>query len=431
MLAALLVQYTLFAVVCLSTLSHTPESVSIETHIFNSSVTLLFAAAYVLVSTALYHLYHIITRRSSNMNPDLEMVYANVEDELRDLDPDADIEDPAREVCEKCDPTPPTPHGDRLSAALLHHRARPESPPSSPPTDGDHLFYLEVYGYGLVIFVIYYSVDMVLLAPALSLLTGLMVLSVYDALMLLRNPTAFPEPFVTSRLVSFIAMVLLFISLTEMFVASSHKINDVVLSEISSSSPMYIFLTYVLPLLACLLLSMMPRDCSDQRKIRRATPLAVLLALFVVLWVLGMDIVVSQRDYYRGAMKKIDSDWHSMADALFMLNGTRRSGWHEPAYYLDSPVPAEHRDIPLISILLEPLLKLALTFSVITGIVNQKATDTAAIVAFLTAAKELHFSRTAFAGDHLLRSCIISGCAAFLCSLRYIPVVQSWLRNNV
>ena len=222
MLTGLAVQYALFALVSLSTLSHTPERITIESHIFNASVTLLLATAYILVSVLMYRLFMLITHRSSNQNPDIELVYDNIQDDLRDMDPDVDIE-----TCEAC-----KEENERLPLPALPAPPPPRraAPPPLPPStvasvdvreDSDTVFFLEVYGYGLVMFIIYYSVDMMLLAPALSLLCGLMVLSVRDALQLLRDPASFPEQVVTSKFITFISMLLIFVAIVEMFIAST------------------------------------------------------------------------------------------------------------------------------------------------------------------------------------------------------------------
>jgi hypothetical protein len=168
MLGALLVQYGLFFAVAASSLSHARGDVTIEEHVFNASVTLIFAAVYALLAVLLRETYRAITARSWNRNPDMEVVY----DDLRDLDPEVEMQDPSKE-------------------------GRPQTPefivtgePVVPTSGEDVRFFLEVYGYGLVMFIVYYSVDLVLLAPALSLLCGLLVLSARDALSLLRTSPA-------------------------------------------------------------------------------------------------------------------------------------------------------------------------------------------------------------------------------------------------
>jgi hypothetical protein len=405
MLASLLVQYGLFLAVAASTLSHASSDVTIETHVFNSSVTLLLAAAYVLVGAALRAMYELITARAGNRNPDIELVHAYEEalDELRDLDPEASVTDPAAESrpCAAC------------AAAAAHEKA------GAPEPAADARFYLEVYGYGLVMFTVYYTVDLVLLAPSLCLLCGLLVLSARDSLALLRSPDAFPDVVVVSKSINLISLLLVAAAVIEMFLANAHMARaHLTLSEAGAASPAYVFLAYVLPALACALLGAMRRSCSEHRQIRRAAPLAVLLALSVVLWVLGMDVVAAQRDYYHGAVAQLDADWHALV-------GNASLG--DPSRFLGAAVEPARRPVPLLSIVLEPLLKAALAFSVITAVVNRKTTDVAAIIAVLTAAKQLHLAADPDIARHLLHSCVTAAVAALLCSLRYTPLAQRLL----
>ena len=413
MLAALLVQYGLFLAVAASTLSHASADITIETHVFNSSVTLLFATAYVLLGAALRATYELITARAGNRNPDIELVHTYEEalDELRDMDPDVETPDPLAEgrPCASCE----------AAAARMC-----EKTPPAPP-EPDARFYLEVYGYGLVMFTVYYSVDLVLLTPSLCLLCGLLVLSARDSLQLLRSPEAFPDVVVVSKSINLISLLLVTAAAVEMFVANSRAAAARPLSQAGTASPAYVFLAYVLPALACVLLGAMRRSCSEHRQIRRAAPLAVLLALSVVIWVLGMDVVVSQRDHYHDAVARLDADWHALVDAL---NSSQYLA-EDPGRLLEGAAE-QRRHLPLLSVVLEPLLKAALAFSVITAVVNRKTTDVAAIIAMLTAAKQLHLATDPDTERHLLHSCVTAAVAALLCALRYTPLAQRLLARG-
>lgn len=497
MLASLAVQYALFLVLCATTLSHTPAAPNIEDHLFNSAVTLLFATAYLTTAWLLRELYRLIAHKRSHLNPDVDLVYDQVGDSLRDLDPEFD-EDPAPpvhtapprskshgplEICDRC--VEDTPHACRedvpagsahdlpqatsappvFPAAFLPDPSRPRHPryacsetdstqPSRLSYPSESIFFREVYGYGVVIFVVYYSVDMVLLSPALSILCGLMALSVRDALTLVRSPPTAPEQIVASKFVTFTAMLLLFIAIVEMFVANSFADapREDPLGE--TMTPVYLLLCYALPCLACLLLGGLDRTCADLVKIRRAAPLAVIISVFIICWVLGVDVVTGERDIYRDALQQAGEAWDSWyagnadtiaadADTIAADAATddaRPVDYSGPAEYtgpldhLDDAAladPAATRNLPLVVIIVEPILKLTLTFSVITGVVNRKATDTAAIICLLTAAKQIHITDSAYAMDHLVRSCVISGTAALLCAARYLPCLHRLLRPAV
>jgi hypothetical protein len=405
MLGALLVQYGLFLAVAACSLARAGGDVTIETHVFNASVTLLFAAAYALLAAGLRETYAAITARAWNRNPDIELVYAYEQalDDLRDVDPDAEAPDPAAErgPCAKC--------------------AAAAAPPAAPAPE-DARFYLEVYGYGLVMFIVYYSVDLVLLAPALSLLCGLLALSARDAVALLRGAEALPDAVVISKAVSFTALALVAAAVAEMFVAQARGAGAAFVSSLAGpASPAYVLLAHVAPVAACALLGAMRRSCSEHRQIRRAAPLAVLLAGFVVLWVLGLDVIAAQRDYYHGAVAQIDADWHALVGAL---NGSAGDPRADPGRFLGAAVEPVRRSVPLLSVVLEPLLKAALTFSVITGIVNRKSTDTAAAIAALTAARQLADADAPDVRRHLLCAAVTAGVAALLCAARYTPLAR-------
>jgi type VI protein secretion system component VasF len=187
------------------------------------------------------------------------------------------------------------------------------------------------------------------------------------------------------------------------------------------ASPAYVLLAHVAPVAACALLGAMRRSCSEHRQIRRAAPLAVLLAGFVVLWVLGLDVIAAQRDYYHGAVAQIDADWHALVGAL---NGSAGDPRADPGRFLGAAVEPVRRSVPLLSVVLEPLLKAALTFSVITGIVNRKSTDTAAAIAALTAARQLADADAPDVRRHLLCAAVTAGVAALLCAARYTPLAR-------
>jgi hypothetical protein len=457
MLHGLALQYLLFTAVFFSTLLHTTTTQpTMETQIFNAATTLLLAGAYILVGVCLFTAYDVITHHSSNMNPDID--YCTLQEELAELDPDIELADPALEtraaqealleartaqqICERCAESPSLPQRAVRAAGRVAAAARAAlATPATPEHDGH--FYLEVYGLGVVIFVVYYSVDMVLLTPALSLLCGLMMLSIRDGLLVLRDQPETVEPLLVSRLVSFVATMLLGVAIIEMFFANSRELHDTAVDPASIRA----LFAYTLPLLACAVLGMLPRSSAHPRKLRRAAPVALLIAFFVVAWVLALDAVAWQRDYYLGSLQNIDSAWHDM---LLTQAQKYTAGDSEPFFvspyaqedlyqyeFHAGPMPDPetyfavprqgHRSLPLLSVLVEPLLKLALTASVITAIVNHKAPETTAITAVLAAAKQFAFEPQPDVRVHLVRSSVIAGVAALLCMMRYVPLLHHYM----
>eukprot|EP00961_Rhodomonas_salina_P001950 26974-Rhodomonas_salina.2 len=171
----------------------------------------------------------------------------------------------------------------------------------------------------------------------------------------------------------------------------------------------------------------------------------------------GVDMLAGERNYYKEGLddiyKMVDSelldgslidadhtanrqllDVHSMFEEKVILTNTSTDdtasflavftaafqGLHES---LDSSVPLTE-SLPLVSILIEPLVKLLLTFSIITATVHNKSTDVTAVLALFTGIKQLHFAENDYALDHLIRSTVISASAAFICVFRYVPCIQ-------
>jgi hypothetical protein len=534
MLTSFVLQYTLFALITLAGLLHVHSRVNIENHIFRSAVTLLIATMYAVCWNMAQSLYSFITNRWANRNPDLEMVYNDIKSELADMDPDIElIEDDlegnkvamqstqARETKELRElvtettsimhenETPTANHARKVAhekAGLWNHDAN-----GAPHTmrqdvlvsdETDVQFYVNVYAFGFTIFVIFYCVDLALLTPAISMLCGMIALSIRDAYYLLQYPEQFPETVILFRIVSFLSLMLTVLALTEMFVANSHAIHQEVASQTTLGLTC---IMYVLPVLACVCMGCMDRSCSQTKRVRRAFPLAVFLSIFTVFWMQSVSFVAKDRDYYKGTLKVVmndpllqffepieqrsestkriagaddpdDKQWFyytqyddadsddssdliyedGVADSIYEDdNSTLKMiilhSFHKRSVDDDAnDTPADtvanttatqylqriivgmrepiqlilQQNLPVVTIVVEPLLKMALTMSVITATVNHKSTDVAAAIALFTSIKQLHIEDNIFAREHLVRSIIIAIVAAAMCLSRYVPCIQ-------
>ena len=320
-------------------------------------------------------------------------------------------------------------------------------------------FYVSVYGYGFVIFVLYYAVDMTILTPSLAILCGLTVISVRDMCTLYMTPDVVDENQFVSKSISMISFILQMLALIEMFFTLAHVRDE----NLITSSPSYIALTFIFPCVACALMYVMPRSCSAGRHIRRAFPTAVLIAVFMVLWVKTIDVLLAHKsgEFQQGftqtlsAMFDVPSDGSGPSDSLGLSDGTNMWGVPDTVEgagaavgdtYQDGLMDREEeyvlqnegvvikeimkpvsRNLPLVSIAIEPLLRLALAFTVITGTVNHKTIEITAAMAFIVSYKQMKLQENILAEEHIYRAFVIAGCSLLFSLLRYVRVVRRFV----
>lgn len=306
----------------------------------------------------------------------------------------------------------------------------------------DHLledlnFYLSVYGYGVSIFILYYAVDMVVLTPSLSIICGLTLISTRDMLSLYMtsNANTEEESMFVSKTISMVSFVLQVIALVEMFFSDAH-IHD---ENLITSSPSYIFFTYVFPLAACIFMFFMPRSCSAGRHVRRAFPVAVMIACFMVIWIKTIDIFVARES---GLGETSDNPFDYPVDSIDVYDSATdvnpanesRGGYdgvvENEGLVIQMMVRPIAHNLPLISIAVEPLLRLALTFTVITGAVNHKTIEITAIMTFIVAYKQLNLQEGSLAKEHVYRAFVISGCALIFSLMRYTNTFRNLLMTR-
>lgn len=350
-------------------------------------------------------------------------------------------------------------------------------------------FMLAVYGYGIVIFVTYYSVDMLILTPSLSILSGLMFISIRDIWDLFHTQNIInkqQESQVICKTVTCTAFALLVLGTMEMFIMTGHFTDENLLTE----SPSYITLTFILPSLACTILTLLPRECYRAQHIRRAFPTTVLIALFVVIWASSVDVMVShekellqeqldvlQADCLYGSRRLLESkgedSWKTPSvnssgvdniyfhdeivypvlqdsiqyDDIWESDTHQYYDYAEPTPYdeIALPVYADFvseegkilhdvytpitQEIPLFIILLEPLFKLALTFSVITAAVSHKTVEISAAICFIVSLKQCLVQESTEGMEHMTRAATFAACAMFIAAIRYLPCFQRWIKT--
>lgn len=297
-------------------------------------------------------------------------------------------------------------------------------------------FYLNVYGFGIVIFVVYYAMDMVMLAPALAFMTGLIILSfrdVYD----LFSGRMMHEDIVLSRSLTLLSLLLTLIALAEMLTTMMEVEDDSEWSRAGASSAAF---TYVLPYVVCMLIACIPRSCSSSRAIAQAMPTAAFIAAGIVLMVLSADSVMEhyedtvhgifERTFEFGMSGAVASETDGGGDAggAAMMPINTLSG-EQPFESFESARPVGGR-ISLVMILVTPLFKLALTFSVITCAINRKTMEVVSFLTFLTAVKELHMQSAPGAVEHVTRAAVISGAATIFSLVRYVRPVFTYLLSH-
>lgn len=283
----------------------------------------------------------------------------------------------------------------------------------------DAQFLVQVYFYGLTIFIIYYSMDMTVLAPSISMLTGFIVLSFQEVYYLFAT-TIIREDLLLAKTMTCLSLALTLIAIAELLASTVDIIDDDAWPQETTASIMF---TYVLPYFACFTIGILPRSCSKSIVIRRAMPSAVAVALFIVVLVQSITMVV--RRYEQSLVTVLTTgytaDSNDLTPALDDVDINDLSLYDIATPNLGPPSMA--------MILLLPLFKLAMTLGVITSSVNRKTTEIAAFMTFLTGFKELHVQSAPEAHDHVLRATIIAACATAFSAVRYCrPVVAYMLR---
>lgn len=452
MFAGFVIQYVLFFCCTFLSLYGTPAPVSIEIHVYQSCVTFLLSTAYILCAWSFYQLYFYATRANS-WNPDFDLVQgaeAYADEESAPEPHDAKLNSAAMAVatvapsgaasavCRLCvsatelEPGPAESNtgantqannqannqantegpGPAESASVAHSFPLGEAPSGvdrvPPLLDdvSDVQFYLEVYGYGLVIFVVYYSVDMVVLAPAITLLTGLLVLCARDAWFIINIERVQADLYL-SMTMTIITMLLTLMSMAEMLAATQFMENAPGLPTTTVANVVF---TYALPILACVILSQLPRRPSSSKTIRRAMPTAVIIAIGFIVTIESVNNMVQ---IYEASVRK----------ALSSYTGSEQIDYDVITPFLEPFVmPVFGRTghgLTVPNIIFSPLVKLALTFSVVTGIVNRKTAETLTALALVTGVKELYLETAPNAKDHILRAVVTAACAAFFSAMRY------------
>lgn len=477
----ILIQYTLLTVCNLNTLYDKSHGVSIETHVYNSSVTLLLATAYILVGNLFYYVYKHMTHRISAWNPDLDR-YNTVDDEAfgtqcaawdveRQRKPNVlRAQTPEDELLDDIDPAKGGTSGptDKMTSAVAlstpfqiggceqtstHEGAgttdshevsramsqqacgsvRQETRPlindtlsvvGSESGIGEEIsdidFFVRVYGYGITIFVIYYAVDMIVLAPSLTILTGLIILSFRDIYYVFTSEII-EEDLLLSKIMTTLSLSLTLISMAELL-ASTIAIVDI--GSWPDDTPSNILFTYFLPYVCCLVLAALPRSCSNSATIRRAMPTSIFISISIVVMIHSVDMVIANYE------SNVESAFGSVEETIEEFNTANHEGDNSDSL---SPIVVPlftkvSGNLSVAMIILTPLLKLALTFSVITGSVNRKTTELAAFMTFLTSIKEIHMQTAPGALDHIIRASFISGCATLFSIVRYCRPLLVCLR---
>lgn len=459
MFAGFVIQYVLFFCCTFLSLYGTPAPISIEIHVFQSCVTLLLGTGYILTAWSFYQLYFYATRANS-WNPDFDLVQAveDYADEESVPEPhDAKLNSAAMAVatvapsgavstvCQLCEsaaeaaPDSSVRNSARNSAgnsAGNSARNRPgdevpgpadsasvapsfllgEAPSGvdrAPPLlddVSDVQFYLEVYGYGLVIFVVYYSVDMVVLAPAITLLTGLLVLCARDAWFIINIERVQADLYL-SMTMTIITILLTLMSMAEMLAATQFMENAPGLPTTTVANVVF---TYALPILACVVLSQLPRRPSSSKTIRRAMPTAVIIAVGFIVTIESVNNMVQ---IYEASVR----------NALSSYTGSKHIDYDIITPFLEPFVMPVFghvgHGLTVPNIIFSPLIKLALTFSVVTGIVNRKTAETLTALALVTGVKELYLETAPNAKDHIMRAVVTAACAAFFSAMRYSRAV--------
>lgn len=414
--------YALLAACNISTLYDNSRGTTIETHVYNSSVTLCLAAVYVVVGYIFQWGYRFLTNSRNQWNPDLDSYglrtarYRHMPDSGKSNEMTQAVA--AVDDVSDMDPEQPTVPLAQAQPDDLSGVDREEcGDDGNYGKMSDLQFMVQVYLYGITIFVIYYAMDMAVLAPSISLLSGFIVLS-FGEIYHLLTVTIVPEDLLLAKTMTMLSLALTLVSIAELL-ASTMDIteNDAWPRETLAS----VTFTYVLPYFACFTIGILPRSCSKSIVIRRAMPSAVGGSLAIVVLVQSINMVVKRYE---------QSLFNAIEDGVVWDDPDLQSALHDLSlqdlalYDLNAPQVGP----PSVTmIVLMPMLKLAMTLGVITSCVNRKTTEIAAFLAFLTGLKELHVQSAPDSREHVIRATVIAACATVFSAVRYCRQLVKWV----
>lgn len=479
MIFYLLTQYVLMAISCTSTLVQHHERMYIGTHVYEASVLILVGTAYIIIGLFIHLLYVHATSGNGIRNPDL--------DEYNNIDL-SDFESTTAQ-CDQCDSRSHVTHTsiqrehvtqetvesgselqcireddiDELECDDIASTTRPKSvrseiPPMLPMTEStanaeqtligiNGGFYVNVYGLGIVMFVLVYVIDMTIIRTSLNFLVGLSFVGLRDVIKFLHiNDTQSSEHAMFSRWLTVVSFMTNTIALTELFVAASAS-NAVYTTNESihdKQDTLYWVLSTIIPYSVCVVLMIMQRPCSTSGRIKRAFPTTVLLALFTYVWYGSLlnaytqihnwervwntglgQYLFTEYGYNNNTVYAADTELYRMFNEMNQYGGVM----HNQEEYT-SNMNAYTINWQPVKLLLEPLLRLMLTFSIISSVVHHKTNEVCTALTLITGVKELYLQPDdTNAYEHAVRSVVLSGCAVGFAFGRYLPCVHYCLRR--